>query len=1773
MATAKEEEENATTTAVTIELDLEEEGNWKTSDDLLFQKIGASLPLKPQSSSFDLENPPTQALAVSEKHEALFLAHPEGFYVAKTRDVIEAAKLLKEKGKGYSIEELSVVDVQIGRTSILALSKDSSTLVASVAAHLHFFSVTSLLNKEKESSYSCSVDESSSVKDFRWRKKKKTSFLVLSSNGTLYQGDLISPLKEAMDSVDAVDWSPEGNFIAVAKKNCLNICSSRLKERLTFSMPFSSFTSDHDTECIIKVDSINWVRQDCIVLGCFQITEDGKEDGYIIQVISTKEGKISEASSKPVVMSFDGAFADIYNDIVPSGCGPHLFLNYLEHRELALLANKKNTDRHIILFGWSLDDNQNEAAFVELGQEDKWHPKIGLQENEDDNLIMGFGVDKVSLYEKVEVTVGVERKELSPFCILLCLTLDGKLMIFYVLSLTENPDSPKIVFAPSDEEEDTSSRVEEERVEGTICYVKSPEMSQEELEILKDKEQITELNDNSKTSSHVDNLSYKKKSSRFSMSFESAGENRDLLQPSSAAGKQNSIPDPPSLFLGNQSLNSEISSENSPLFLGSDSVFKDSRKLESQKAVTSSLKGNISSILHPIYKDSLGSDEVSNDFSRNLRRDAVQSASCGSHSNRKHSSSDEDNTRLSSAEVKRDEHSGFKVGSKVHVTGTRTSSDLPYGNSNAGSQFAINTTGRSIPIGEQRDSPVAGKFESESAVRGSQISYEGPTSHNSLESKLQLTHKNLINSQFSYEMASEREFSKHFSIVNEMAKELDALLSCIEGEGGFRDVCIIFQESSVTKVEQGLENLTERCKVWKSKMVERFEGMPHLLDQTMQVLARKVFIEGIVKQASNNQYWDIWDRQKLTPEFELKRKQILKVNQDLTNQLIELERHFNTMELNRFGETGGYSTNRRVFHGGLKPSRDGHAFNRLYNTMNSQLAVAEQLSDCLTKQMAVLNVESPSAKRKFVAKELFESIGLAYDGDSFKSPNVKMAVQSQDSVKKLPYPSYSAAIKDQSRRNPISVMKTSEPETARRRVSLDPSWASFEPPKTTVKRMLLHEERPRVNANKLSLVTNEKGLQQSSVAHLRDNIKSSPSLNSYANNQTHHGIQAKSPSAASPSLSFNWTNDLPAKSESTSTKSPIMQGTQRSNLMFSSSVMDSTPSPWKIQDNTNKTLGLVSDRSSSGRTPVKTSDSIVNRSLPTSSFGPAPTQILISRKKTPHEMSMSGLMNSKHGDTDQTKATSGFVNYEVNHAKPVSVPLKSHNPPFTLSASPTVGVQNRSSQLETVTKESVPGLLINPPSVSVSDSLSDLSQFPPIKSPILSSISPSSTSSLSLGQSEATTKPLTDGKPPIGSSSSSNSSTSTVSPNSFSLQTANQEVHTSTSSTIINVKSEFQFRDPKPMTPPFEPKPKMGESNSKLDVNASPASPSLPESKNGQFSLKSEMFVAAAPAADVLNTSGSIDAKYGSSDLAGNQGDEMEEEASDTTTDLNLGSFGGFGIGSVPTSAIIPKSNPFGVAFQNTVASPVSSPFNMTVPSGELFRPASFSLQPVQPSQPANQSAFSNRFSSPEPTRSAFGQPAQIGAGQQALGSVLGTFGQSRQLGTSPPGTGFASTSAFGSGGFAASSASGGFGFSSGFGTPPSGFANASTGGFAGVASTVGGFSGVASGGGGFAAAASGGGGFAGVGSAAGAGFVSVGSAAGGGFAGVGSAAGGGFAAVGSAGGGGFAGVGSGGGAGAGTGGFGAFNNQAGSGGFSTFGSSSAGSAKPPSELFTQMRR
>jgi len=57
--------------------------------------------------------------------------------------------------------------------------------------------------QDAKPSFSYSPDESGFVKDFRWRRNDKHSYLVLSNTGKLFHGIDNAPPRHVMDAVDA----------------------------------------------------------------------------------------------------------------------------------------------------------------------------------------------------------------------------------------------------------------------------------------------------------------------------------------------------------------------------------------------------------------------------------------------------------------------------------------------------------------------------------------------------------------------------------------------------------------------------------------------------------------------------------------------------------------------------------------------------------------------------------------------------------------------------------------------------------------------------------------------------------------------------------------------------------------------------------------------------------------------------------------------------------------------------------------------------------------------------------------------------------------------------------------------------------------------------------------------------------------------------------------------------------------------------------------------------------------------------------------------------------------------------------------------------------------------------------------------------------------------------------------------------------------------------------------------------------------------------------
>ncbi|KAJ4881914.1 Uncharacterized protein Rs2_38969 [Raphanus sativus] len=92
------------------------------------------------------------------------------------------------------------------------------------------------------------------------------------------------------------------------------------------------------------VDSIRWVRQNCILLGCFQLIAD-MEENYLVQVIRSPDGKITDGSSNLVALSFSDLFPCSMDDLVPAGVGPHLLFSYFTTRRNRVIERDEMEER------------------------------------------------------------------------------------------------------------------------------------------------------------------------------------------------------------------------------------------------------------------------------------------------------------------------------------------------------------------------------------------------------------------------------------------------------------------------------------------------------------------------------------------------------------------------------------------------------------------------------------------------------------------------------------------------------------------------------------------------------------------------------------------------------------------------------------------------------------------------------------------------------------------------------------------------------------------------------------------------------------------------------------------------------------------------------------------------------------------------------------------------------------------------------------------------------------------------------------------------------------------------------------------------------------------------------------------------------------------------------------------------------------------------------------------------------------------------------------
>lgn len=1711
-----------------IQLDQVIEGDTIGSRNYRFVKVGESVPIKPprtDDSLYDSHSPPSKPLAVSERFRLLFIAHSNGFYVARTKEVMGLAEEIKDNGSSQSIDELSILNLSIGRVSILALSSGDSLLAASVANQLHFFSISALLHKEQKPAFSVCLDDFSCIKDMKWARKVEKNYVVLSSDGKLHQGIGQGSPMNVMDNVDAVEWSPDGAFVAVARKNVLGIMSSQFTEKLSFSLSSTS----------IIVDSIRWLRADSIVLGCLEGGDDSEQGSYFIQVIVTQSSEITNACSKPVVLSFSDAFLDYQDIVVPGASGSNLFVSYLDHQKLAFIANRKNLSQHIVLLDWSRDGNKNEPAIVEL-LNDAWRAYIESQGNGDDNLILASYVDKVSQNHEIRCIVGEAETEVFPCCILLCLTIDGKLSLFHFFSATGALASPEVI-ADSDVKEDgypfmlpehglseISSEVGEQNVQRVSLCLEPDDSGVAEPHTVDD-----DVTGNNKLSasweskmpgkqSSFDNLEQKQSS------FETLnGDNEEtftVAMPNQDGGNQELLsaekPGPKSEDLPSKTCHLEASGIRDRDFCKTEAF-----SVAKSHVNSFSVSTDLSSQSYSKNLQASGSLEFGENYVPTDLRTASPSFSIAKSTLLETS---DEKSLLSSTGIIDKKSRGIPDRNTLHSTGGVFQSP-PKSKETAAAAVRIDSLG-------QRSIAKMGDIGSASAFGNSQVLLQESVA-SGLSSVPQIYEENL--SASSQWLNNEQKLSKQICNVEVMARKMDSLLEAIGGAGGFRDASTTSQEDSVVALEEGLWTISEKCRMWRGVLEERLREIQLLLDKTVQVSAKRVCMQRIFEQATDKWYWDLWNCQKLSSELELKRKHIIEVDQDLTSQLVELERHFNTIEFNRFGKSGVAQTNPRAIQRSHGKSRQ-QSFYSLQNTMGAQLAAAEKLSECLWKQMAALNVQCP-AKKQNLRRELFETLGLTYDDASYNSSGNQKA--SDTPTKQLLKTSCSSVTATElSCRNQYTPVKASGSESVRRRRdSLDQKWSSSEASKTTLKRIIVQGEHENSSTNRLPSKAEEKHLK------LRPPKGSAAAHSILSDSSATSTFQSKSPIVAEKHLKQSIEYSVTPSQSADAFADPAMQVSregspavwQLSALTASASLNGTRENHTSLVRTSESLSGSDSRCIQQSKLPCFDAPSIPER-LPGVSMTSGKNDVEIPNNEVPRKevkntltttksslsdsnssykasvppvepIALSPIFSQKSVDTEIAKSKSSrgettlpspaSLTPQVNLSSTTSSSLSKAS--AATSSSAMLPSKFSPSEFKTETHQNVSNLI-------VSSSLTSASSLP-FSIPKLDGLS----STTLLFKNENAGTPETGSQPLVsvfGSKRDGDLTKGTRLSNSSSAIGEAFELPVSVSQLgLANDTSNFGAERTTQSTPELSP-------SLKSENQPSISSMSDATTEMALYGKLQQPWPSTTNSPAATFSGMSNDGKNGSSAVTDE--DEMEEEAPEgsLTTELALGNLGGFGIGSTPNSTLV-RPNPFGGEMQHKAATPLSSPFTLPTPSGELFRPASFDFQsPLssQPSQSANIGAFSSPFNtgntSQGATASGFGQPAQFGSGQQALGSVLGAFGQSRQLGASPPRSVV---------------------------PPPSGFTGMSTGGFGG------GFSSIASAGGGFASLATGGG--------LGGGFAAAAMTGGGG----------GFAAAATAG------------AGFASGGFGAFSTQGG-GGFSTFASSS-GPGRPPSELFTQMRK
>ncbi|KAK8952724.1 hypothetical protein KSP40_PGU009747 [Platanthera guangdongensis] len=477
----------------------------------------------------------------------------------------------------------------------------------------------------------------------------------------------------------------------------------------------------------------------------------------------------------------------------------------------------------------------------------------------DDNLVLGLAVDKISLYEKIKIQRNLEFIELSPRCILLCLTCDGKLTLYHVAWVSEPPDLPKVASSQGDNIAN-AGLCNGSSVESDLCVTTSR---------LKD-----ELN----CSPHISNISAGDKIGNHGT--------LDVVEPCSRPG--------PGIITSSYSRGPAI---------------------EEPNALSKTGDLGTNSTMYERASDSL----------------AVEGSATGSSS------------ILNSSSVAA---SAKLPGSRKQLLLANSASSKPRHILESEAQFSKQFYNVKEVTKELDD--LLSSIEGEGGFKDLCTVFQ---------------EQSLLALEASLDVLSEVSFIYRNKVENQLMEIQLLHNKMLEGNSRVLHDSFVRMMNNVLKIGPDIEPAKEKFdshharifatlrtgRLLETRAVFRVAGLtarflvsspvrgwcgfkgligpPSLLvhgrtgSTGRSLSARQVYVECIVQQASDHKYWDIWNSQKLSHEFEAKRLRISDLMQNLTNQLIELKRNFNSLEINRFGEYDTKPTGWRAPSHSRAPSR------------------------------------------------------------------------------------------------------------------------------------------------------------------------------------------------------------------------------------------------------------------------------------------------------------------------------------------------------------------------------------------------------------------------------------------------------------------------------------------------------------------------------------------------------------------------------------------------------------------------------------------------------------------------------------------------------------------------------------------------------------------------------------------------------------------------------------------------------------------------------------